>query len=1283
MKKLLCLLLFLSTNLFALTGDGSSSNPFQIGSVLDLGTYAGSSSYWNNGQYAILTSDINLSAANYTDAVIAVEGAIPFKGNFNGNGYTISNLTITSTTSYIGLFGYVEEGASICNLTLANIDIDVYSGSINGGTSTPMYIGGLCGITYGDITNCHITGTSEINAEDMSERVGLLAGASFNATVQSCSTSGTISCALNVGGLVGYVRYSVIESCTTNCTISDLTSHGYSELSDFAYIGGMVGYIEASYDETDNTIIYPTTISNCAATASITVGNNAGKIAVFCGGANTTNFNHCKADGSIITGPDHDNYGNQIGGFCGSLSGESTIIRCYANTDIDMGEIDDTGTANCVGGFCGSIGCNSIVSESYSKGSIDIIDQATYVGGFCGLINGGTGTVRSTINDCYSQTTVNVGTLGSTTGVRSFCGGLLNLAELINCYSTGVAIVQGSNYYGFCPTGIDFVESDCFWDSTTCNTSDTTINSGTPKTIALMKTKLTFTGAGWDFVDETVNGTDDIWYISTNDYPRLSWESTALVGSGTESSPYKIYNLTQFDTFADPNNATTYWSSGVYVKLMVDLSLSGRIYNTAVIAPDMDSVTENYQGDRYHGVFDGNNHVISNLYFDCLSNNDYVALFGRLSGVDAAIKNLGIVDYTIMGEDTSLYSGGLCGVNQEGAISNCYTDNGEICGISKSGGLCGYLLNGSIIQCYSNSEYSGVGSHVGGLVGYNDGGVVTDCFALCDLTGKDYLGGLCGFNDGGLIQYSFSTGTIAGVATGHCDSIGGFLGYNYEGFVKDCYSTGTVSGEDMIGGFCGYNYSGIIDKCYSIGNVSGNSYVGGFCGRINTGVMSECFWDVTTSSIGASGDNNFGATGKTTSQMQTQSTFTDAGWDFVDETVNGTDDIWYISTNDYPRLSWESTALVGSGTESSPYKIYNLTQFDTFADPNNATTYWSSGVYVKLMVDLSLSGRIYNTAVIAPDMDSVTENYQGDRYHGVFDGNNHVISNLYFDCLSNNDYVALFGRLSGVDAAIKNLGIVDYTIMGEDTSLYSGGLCGVNQEGAISNCYTDNGEICGISKSGGLCGYLLNGSIIQCYSNSEYSGVGSHVGGLVGYNDGGVVTDCFALCDLTGKDYLGGLCGFNDGGLIQYSFSTGTIAGVATGHCDSIGGFLGYNYEGFVKDCYSTGTVSGEDMIGGFCGYNYSGIIDKCYSIGNVSGNSYVGGFCGRINTGVMSECFWDVTTSSIGASGDNNFGAIGKTTSQMQTQSTFTDAGWDFVDETVNGTDDIWYMNGYPVLNW
>ena len=62
------------------------------------------------------------------------------------------------------------------------------------------------------------------------------------------------------------------------------------------------------------------------------------------------------------------------------------------------------------------------------------------------------------------------------------------------------------------------------------------------------------------------------------------------------------------------------------------------------------------------------------------------------------------------------------------------------------------------------------------------------------------------------------------------------------------------------------------------------------------------FWDVEAS-VQSTSD---GGEGKTTAQMQTAGTFLDAGWDFVGETDNGMEDIWWIlEGQDYPRLWWE------------------------------------------------------------------------------------------------------------------------------------------------------------------------------------------------------------------------------------------------------------------------------------------------------------------------------------------------------------------------------------------
>jgi hypothetical protein len=105
----------------------------------------------------------------------------------------------------------------------------------------------------------------------------------------------------------------------------------------------------------------------------------------------------------------------------------------------------------------------------------------------------------------------------------------------------------------------------------------------------------------------------------------------------------------------------------------------------------------------------------------------------------------------------------------------------------------------------------------------------------------------------------------------------------------------------------GSNRGGTVTNCYSTGAVIGASKVGGLLGyqrpsSLALGDVTYCFWDTQTSGQTTSA----GGTGKTTAEMKMAGTFLDAGWDFVGETTNGTQDIWWIlESQDYPRLSWE------------------------------------------------------------------------------------------------------------------------------------------------------------------------------------------------------------------------------------------------------------------------------------------------------------------------------------------------------------------------------------------
>ncbi|MGA2916858.1 MAG: GLUG motif-containing protein [Sedimentisphaerales bacterium] len=498
-------------------------------------------------------------------------------------------------------------------------------------------------------------------------------------------------------------------------------------------------------------------------------------------------------------------------------------------------------------------------------------------------------------------------------------------------------------------------------------------------------------------------------------------------------------------------------------------------------------------------------------------------------------------------------------------------DNHIISNLSISGisylGLFGEINSEGILKNIGIEDVNitGTGNAIGGLYGWNFGGSITNCYSAGNVTGDSSIGGLCGGNDDGNISSCYSTVLVKG----GFDSTGGLCGENHNGSIANCYSTGLVTGGCEIGGLCGSS-SGSITNCYSTGLVTGNCGIGGLCGAgsSNIIIINSYFLDT------AGPDNSLGEP-LTDEQMKQQASF--IGWDFVGETVNGTEDIWQMRTDvpDYPHLRNEYAYAHysgGSGTAAAPYRIAIVSDWQQLM---NASSHWHK--HFIMTADINLQG-----VVLSPVGNSNT------KFTGVFDGNGHIIRNVDINSPA-SDYIGLFGYVDS-NGLIRNLGVEEVNIIG---SSYVGGLAGKNN-GTISNCYADSS----------ITGY-------------------SRIGGLVGGNRSRV-NACYAT-----------------GTVVSYDGSS---------YC--IGGLAGYNL-GDIATCYSTGAVSGTSSVGGLAGYN-AGSISDCYSTGSVSGTYSLGGLLGSNDGGSVVSSFWDVNTSGQTTSA----GGEGKTTAEMQTLSTYTNAG-------------------------
>jgi hypothetical protein len=337
-------------------------------------------------------------------------------------------------------------------------------------------------------------------------------------------------------------------------------------------------------------------------------------------------------------------------------------------------------------------------------------------------------------------------------------------------------------------------------------------------------------------------------------------------GTGEPNDPYRIATA---DDLNDINNHPEDFNKCFL--MVADINLA-----------DYTGTQFNIIEGPFAGVFDGNDHKIWNFSWSSFGRN-YIGLFGNVGG-EGQIKNIGMERVGVNDVNGSRISG-LVGYNR-GTITNCYC-TGSVTGYQLVGGLVGFN-GGSISNCYAISNVSGSSYNTGGLVGNNlSDGTISDCYATGEVSGDWYNGGLVGTNNG-MVLNCYATAKVLGV-----NDTAVLVGHNCHGTVLNCYATGEASGDYYTGGLVGHNCFGTISKCYSTADVNGNYYTGGLVGG-SGGTVSDSFWDIQSGGP----DNGIGIP-LTTEQMQTESTFTDAGWDFID--------IWNIGENQtYPFLGIHS-----------------------------------------------------------------------------------------------------------------------------------------------------------------------------------------------------------------------------------------------------------------------------------------------------------------------------------------------------------------------------------------
>ena len=333
-------------------GSGTESDPYQIANGAELAYLASSvnSGETYTGKNFVLTANIDLNGLPWTpignsfsDALLEGSNYRIFAGNFDGNGYTISNVSIGSETAPLeadvfGLFG--ATAGKISNLNLDTVSIHGIAKIASIG-AVIGFAGGLVGYSGGYIENCHVTGltmdmSAPSNVYAAAYCVGGLVGVlDETQLINECSVSGSITEKAgkgSIGGLIGELG----KAAKITYSRSDVTVNVKADSRGGANVGGFIG---KGNGKTDAERI----IRNCYATGNVTGGAYTGG---FAGGLWGLNIKNCYASGNVsqaaaamasfvgTDASDPNYYGSITSCFAiGSVTGSSPFRYAFAMQD--------------------------------------------------------------------------------------------------------------------------------------------------------------------------------------------------------------------------------------------------------------------------------------------------------------------------------------------------------------------------------------------------------------------------------------------------------------------------------------------------------------------------------------------------------------------------------------------------------------------------------------------------------------------------------------------------------------------------------------------------------------------------------------------------------------------------------------------------------------------------------------------------------------------------------------------------------------------------------------
>ena len=1118
-------------------GTGTQSDPYVITSENGLRALQAQVKAGNTyaGEYIKLANDIELTK-EWTPIGSSKDEA--FGGTFDGNGHTISGMTVTeSSLGYVGLFGYTLNGVVIKNLRLEDISIDMPEAAQN------VYAAGLVGFiknnTSGTISsvidNCYVSGNITVNNADKITVVGgLSAFTDQRAAVTNCGTDVDIDVnsgtgRTTVGGLVAWA--SVRALFMNDYVLGNVTVATDNE--DFDNVGVMFGQV--------NGIIY-----NCYAAGSIKLTASEGvalptPAGLFAGNLAAATY----ADSCYYLA---DGEKSAFGTFTGSYNAETVIGKTadeLASDDL-AGLLHDnlsssaleTMTANVTeanvsgcgdfGAMTGRVG-NNFYDWEVSGNKVVLADMLWT-----------SGKIDDSIFESGDGTEEEPYIIKTEKQLRDFAGSLNNKIDYTNQY---VAL------------GDDIVLSSEEWKP--IGRSDYLFNG-------------TFDGQGHTISGMTLGTADEAFALdSENVY-------IGLFGVLGPKAYVKDVHLT---------------GVSFHVSYGASITIGG-------IAGGMQGATG--KSDYTGAVIDGCSvkGVISatgeqgNQFVGGLVGQQFK---GAIINSSTDVELSGIVTSEALAE-----VGGLVGLNNRGLVANCWSDSNVYGSGSRENGDEGMAVVSNLIACNAGAEVNCYATgdtttkehstYAGMVSGWVTGiGKTYTCWYDLNNTmivGKDTNNPLyvnpvesigtkvaSGVNDEGDAYTGGLVDKMVGCnADGDSDkniiayaAVADAINKNFETFPIDITAFGlketalknwTYENEQITFGTDHGTVNYVKPDCETVVKPEQKLQDGKWYGRDND---KKSVIEIVVE------NNEIVKTTVVSGEKEGTAAYEAALEKAKSKATYG--DFSHYEKADTARFAG------GSGTYSDPYQIANEEQLRYLAYSINSDVSWS-GVHFKQTADITLNGEWLPIGwVLNAEVNGKKTTVAAYPFRGNYDGGNFTITGLTIGTAEQpKDQVAsgLFGFTDGAYANIgnakpfgseqvvrlSNIHLKDIRINVKTRyETFTGGLVGNGQNGIyIDNCSvtgTINAETTeSFARAGGLSAYLLRGAVTNSWTDVDVNAVtdSNHVyaGGFYGMDNRVTTLNCYALGDVTGnstnnnKVHIGGFAG-QAGGVHVNCYAAGDV----------------------------------------------------------------------------------------------------------------------------------------------